>query len=237
MNGKLIDGLMMYLAFVIFVGLHEFAHAWMAVRCGDETPRQQGRLTLNLAAHMDLIGTVILPLVVTLLSAMSGGWMLLGWGKPVQVNLDNFKQRQRDDILVSAAGPAMNLLTAFAVLAVTKLLEVAGVPAFLDTGLNLARLSLFLCFFNLLPIPPLDGGHIVRNMMGISDEAYAMLSAYSFMFFMLIMRVPFIGVMVRAVTDVFLVLMIWPFGWQLATYSLREPPHLRAAGGKQLGLL
>src|SRR6516225_3479059 len=146
----LLHGLLLFVGFVAFVALHEFAHAWTACRLGDDTPRSQGRLTLDPLAHMDVIGTIILPLAVTVLGAMGGQSMLLGWGKPVQVNLNNFRHRRRDDILVSGAGPAMNLLIVFVLLAIMKVVQLAGGHSqHLDSLLNLARLSLFLCFFNL----------------------------------------------------------------------------------------
>jgi Zn-dependent protease len=198
------------------VALHEFAHAWVAVRCGDETPRQQGRLTLDPLAHISWLGTIILPLVATLLGAMGGSVILFGWGRPVQVELNNFRKRRRDDILVSAAGPAMNLLIAIVLLGVMKLLQLAGGAAHLDTLLDLARLSLFLCFFNLLPIPPLDGGHILRNLLNVSDEAYQFMSNYSFVFLLLIMRSPEVGNFISVSTDYALALLASPFGWHLA---------------------
>jgi Zn-dependent protease len=215
MNEALIRGLLMYLGFVGFVVLHEYAHAWMAVRCGDETPRLQGRLTLDPIAHMDLIGTVILPLAVTFFAAQSGSSMLMGWGRPVEVNLNNFRVRRRDDILVSVAGPVMNILTAIGVLIVMKIMAVAAgaTPSQLMIPLQLAALSLFLCFFNLLPIPPLDGGHITRNLIGMSDETYAMMSRFSFIFLIIIISVPVIGRIVNEVTFRALGLLMIPFGW------------------------
>jgi Zn-dependent protease len=217
-TNALIHGLLLFLGFVGFVTLHEFAHAWMAVRCGDETPRQQGRLTLDPLAHIHWLGTIVLPLVVTFLSAAGGNPILFGWGRPVQVELDNFRHRRRDDILVSGAGPAMNLLIAIALMGVMKLLQLAGAEAYMDSLLQLARLSLFLCFFNLLPIPPLDGGHIMRNLLGIGDEAYQLMSRYSFMFLLLIMRSPEVGTFVTSATDSALSLLALPFGWHLADY-------------------
>src|SRR3954469_9777120 len=122
-TGALVDGLLLFLAFVAFVALHEFAHAWTAERCGDDTPRLQGRVSLDPLAHIDWIGTVALPLILVLMAAAGGGEQLLGWGKPVQVNLNNFRVRRRDDILVSVAGPFMNLLIVVCLLAIMKLLE------------------------------------------------------------------------------------------------------------------
>jgi Zn-dependent protease len=215
-NGELIYGLLLFVAFVAFTALHEFAHAWVAVRCGDDTPRLQGRLTLDPVAHIDWIGTIALPLFVTVLGAMGGHPMLFGWGRPVEVNLNNFRHRGRDDILVSGAGPAMNLLIVFVLFGIMKAVEWAGADAHVNNILNMARLSLFLCFFNLLPIPPLDGGHIMRNLLGIGDEAYAMMSRYSFMLLVLVMRSDAVGSFITVTTNSALSAIAIPFGWHLS---------------------
>ncbi len=217
-NSALINGLMQWVAFVALVALHEFAHAWAAERCGDDTPRLQGRLTLDPRAHMDLIGTIILPLLVTFMTIAGGQPMMFGWGRPVQVNPLNFRHRRLDDIFVSGAGPAMNLLLAIVLLGIMKVMELAGAGDVIDSMLTIARLSLFLCFFNLLPIPPLDGGHILRNLIGISDEAYQIMSQYSFVFLLIVIRTPGVGVFVSTVTDSVLALLALPFGWHL-TFS------------------
>jgi len=214
-TGALVDGLLLFLAFVAFVALHEFAHAWMANRCGDDTPRLQGRLTLDPLAHIDWIGTVILPLVLVLMAAAGGGQMLLGWGKPVQVNLNNFGVRRRDDILVSVAGPFMNLLIVIGLFMILRILGWFHVYSADRAILAMAQLSMFLCFFNLLPIPPLDGGHIMRNLVGISDEAYAAISRYSFLFFIMIMRSPAVGDFLQMITDSAMGILAIPFGFHL----------------------
>jgi Zn-dependent protease len=211
-------GLLDFVAFVAFVVLHEYAHAWMAVRCGDDTPRLQGRLTLDPLAHIDLVGTIILPLAVTLITAAGGGAMLFGWGRPVQVNLSNFQRRRFDDILVSGAGPAMNVLIAVVLMFVIKGMILLGMEEHTTAVLHMARLSLFLCFFNLLPIPPLDGGHILRNLVGISDEAYMRISQYSFLFFVMMLQIPAVGRLVNGVTDLSLAALAWPFGWTLTRF-------------------
>ena len=215
-TSALLNGLLLFVGFVAFVALHEFAHAWTAVRCGDDTPRLQGRLTLDPLAHIDLIGTIILPLGVTLMTAMSGQPTMFGWGRPVEVNLNNFRRRRLDDILVSAAGPAMNLLIVVVLLVIMKIVQLAGGASHLDSLYNLARLSLFLCFFNLLPIPPIDGGHIMRNLAGISDEAYQLMSRYSFLFMLMLMRSEAVGTFISFATDSALAVLALPFGWQLS---------------------
>jgi Zn-dependent protease len=217
-TNALIDGLLLFVAFIPLVALHEFAHAWTAVRCGDDTPRLQGRLTLNPIAHIDLLGTIILPLIVTVVGALGSNPMLFGWGRPVEVNLNNFGRRQRDDILVSGAGPFMNLLITIAVLAAIKIIAFTGITAHANPLLKIAELSLFLCFFNLLPVPPLDGGHIMRNLLGISDGAYRVMSQYSFMFLLLVMQTPGVARLVSLTTDTVLSWLALPFGWHL-TYS------------------
>src|SRR4051812_7454205 len=212
----LLDGVILFLGFIAFVALHEFAHAWVAVQCGDDTPRLQGRVTIDPIAHIDLLGTIILPLALVLMGAASGHVMLFGWGKPVQVNLNNFRHRRRDDILVSAAGPAMNLLLAVVMLGQMKLGSFTGIRIFESSSFfELTHLTLFLCFFNLLPIPPLDGGHILRNIIGMSDEAYQEISRYSFLLFIIVMRSSAVSNFLAIFTDSVLVALASLFGWHL----------------------
>ena len=104
---RIINGLIGYLCLIILLTFHEFAHAWVAWKCGDDTARLQGRVSLNPIVHMELIGTVVLPLVIIFFGAP-----LIGWGKPVPVNINNLYHRRRDDTLVAMAGPLMNLLLA-----------------------------------------------------------------------------------------------------------------------------
>src|SRR5579859_4216866 len=173
-NGAWADAAIQFFGFIAFVAFHEFAHAWTADKLGDDTPRLQGRVTLDPIAHCDLVGTIILPLILLAASASSGHPFFFGWGKPVMVNLNNLRHRRRDDILVSFAGPAMNFILVFVMLIIMKLGTLAGIGFFDSLPLfELVKLTFFLGVFNLLPIPPLDGGHIIRNVIGISDYAYA----------------------------------------------------------------
>ena len=104
------DGLLQLILLIISIGLHEFGHAWMADRRGDPLPRLQGRVTLNPFAHADPIGTIALPAIMIFLSP---GFGLIGWGKPVQISLPNPRTRRMDDIYITLAGPAMNLVLCF----------------------------------------------------------------------------------------------------------------------------
>ncbi|HEX3765772.1 MAG TPA: site-2 protease family protein [Kofleriaceae bacterium] len=155
---------------LISVALHEFGHAIMADRLGDDTPRRQGRVTLNPLAHADPIGTLLLPVVGSLYGAMTGVGGGFGWGKPVQWQPHRVSRRvsmSMAKILVAFAGPAMNIVLAVVVALVHTILMSQHVVAY-SSGVGailrfavIANFTLF--FFNLLPMPPLDGGHIAQS--------------------------------------------------------------------------
>ncbi|NQT19140.1 MAG: site-2 protease family protein [Planctomycetes bacterium] len=141
------------------VTIHEYAHGWMAHKCGDDTALYSGRLTLNPLAHLDPIGTLCFLLAG------------FGWAKPVPVNPYNYRHPSRDDILVSIAGVCANFLSAVAFALVFRLVVAfaAGTPLANMTILKLllmaVRINLILIFFNLIPIPPLDGSHVLAQLM------------------------------------------------------------------------
>jgi Zn-dependent protease len=147
---------------VVFFSLviHEFMHAWVATKCGDDTPRLAGRVTLNPFAHLDILGTICLFLGP------------IGWAKPVPVNPLNFNKPRRDDILVSGAGVVANFTLAV-ILAVFLRIDsifhlvpdgtVAGVIYYMIVMGMIINFSLFV--FNLVPIPPLDGSHILERLL------------------------------------------------------------------------
>lgn len=167
---------------VIAMVVHEYSHARVAYALGDYTPRLQGRLTLNPAAHVDPIGLLMLFIVH------------FGWAKPVQINPMNFSNPRRDDILVSLAGPASNLITAFIALIILVLLAKLDFP--LSEGLlvvfNLIIIyNINFAIFNMLPIPPLDGSHILRNLLPYEmAQTYEQLERYSFIFLIIILATP-----------------------------------------------
>jgi Zn-dependent protease len=163
------------IALVISIAVHEFGHAWMATKLGDSLPRSQGRLTLAPHKHIDPIGTLLFPLLMIFTGAP-----LLGWGRPVQTDPRNYTDRfsrATGHMMVAVAGPAMNLvLLLLASLLVVLGLRFGFMSAALATWLvgNLVLLNFSLMFFNLLPIPPLDGGAVLawilpRSMQNIVD--------------------------------------------------------------------
>ena len=183
------DGLVFYLILVASLSVHEWAHAFVADKTGDPLPRAQGRVTLNPIAHMDPIGTVILPLGMIFLNP---AFAILGWGKPVQVSLPNPKTRVRDDLLITGAGPLSNLLLAFSVALLGGLSLRFAPEAIAWKGLFEAVIwiNCILFLFNLIPVPPLDGSHFLKHALRIREQAYSEFSRYGFFVILVLINVP-----------------------------------------------
>ncbi len=170
---------------IIAMVIHEWAHARVAYALGDYTPKLMGRLTLNPAAHVDLVGLLMLLVAH------------FGWAKPVQINLNNFSNPRRADILVSLAGPGANFATAFVTLLVMVLLIKFGFP--MTDGMQLVLTSIMILninfgIFNLIPIPPLDGFHVLRNLLPYELAVrLEELERYSFLILIIILMTPVIG--------------------------------------------
>lgn len=168
--------------FLFAISVHESAHAWTASRCGDPTARMLGRVSLNPIRHIDLIGTVVLPLVAAI-----SGVPVLGWAKPTPVDPRNFRNPVLDDILVSVAGPVSNFIVATG-----ALLLLGGISLSSPSGHELVMalrhgfsggspdsawapvawllyelmlINIVLAVFNLIPVPPLDGSHVLRHFL------------------------------------------------------------------------
>jgi Zn-dependent protease len=207
----IIDGLIMYLGLVVLLTFHEFGHAWMALKCGDDTAKQQGRCSLNPLVHIDPIGTVVLPLLMIFLSPGVARF-LIGWAKPVPVNAANFRNPRLDDILVSMAGPWMNLLLAVVLVGLARVGAMAGSASMMELCVQMANLSLLLCFFNLIPIPPLDGSHVVRSLIGMSYETYWQFARFGFIAVILVIQIPFVRDTLGYVTKTSLQIIAGWFG-------------------------
>jgi Zn-dependent protease len=157
---------------LISVALHEFGHAIVAHKLGDDTPSRQGRVTLNPLAHADLLGTLLLPLIGAVYAATTGIGGGFGWGKPVQWQPHRIGRRvsmSTAKVLVAIAGPSMNVVLAVVIACVHALLlsqHVLRPDSEVGQILKFAVLTNFvLFFFNLLPLPPLDGGHVAQSFM------------------------------------------------------------------------
>ena len=146
---------------IVALTIHEAAHAWTADKLGDPTARLLGRVSLNPLVHIDPIGTILLPLL-----AMFSGLPILGWAKPVPVNISRLRHHRRDFMIVAAAGPASNFLQAFVIAAVFRALYDPSASDLLPAILkNAVSTNLVLAFFNLIPIPPLDGGNVLAGLV------------------------------------------------------------------------
>jgi Zn-dependent protease len=162
-----------FIAFVVLLfslTVHESAHAWTADRLGDPTARLLGRVSLNPIVHADPIGTILFPLL-----AIVGGVPLIGWAKPVPVVVRRLRRQRRDYVLVAAAGPASNLLLALAAATLLAMLPVSpvqlgqpNVSAPMAALLSRAvQINVLLAVFNMIPIPPLDGGNVLSGLLPI----------------------------------------------------------------------
>jgi len=190
-------GLAQYLCVVVIITFHEFGHAWMASRCGDDTARHEGRITLNPLAHIDPIGTVLLPLLALWLYMGGQGklaGLIIGWGRPVPVNPFNLRHRVRDDILVSMAGPAMNVALSIVAIIVWRIALVAGSEPIASSAFMMIWLSMYLFFFNLIPIPPLDGSHIMKHVVQMPDDTYFKISQFGMFIVIVLMQIPGVAV-------------------------------------------
>lgn len=179
---EIIDKVFQYIAFLFAISVHESAHAWVANRCGDPTARMLGRITLNPVPHIDVLGTVVLPLI-----GLFGGGVIFGWAKPTPVNPSNFSKPVRDDILTTVAGPLSNFVLAAVAVVLLALIALSSslghdlVVEELTGGIHAGHGSLLapatqflygalfinviLGVFNLIPVPPLDGSHVLRHML------------------------------------------------------------------------
>ena len=152
---------------VIAIVFHEVAHGLVARRLGDPTAEQKGRLTLNPIRHIDPFGTLILPMMLALAHAP-----IFGWAKPVPVNYRRLGHPRRDMVLVALAGPGMNLLLAVigSLILGATVWAAAGVPNptalfVAQNSINFVLINIFLAIFNLIPLPPFDGGHVVEGLL------------------------------------------------------------------------
>lgn len=199
----IIGGLLFWIGLVILLTFHEFGHAWMAMKCGDNTAKDQGRVSLNPLVHIDVLGTVILPLAMIFLSASGSGLaaFLVGWAKPVPVNPGNLRNPKLDDIFVTLAGPWMNLLLAVVLMAMARTAVAWEMDSTVDICQRMARLSLALCFFNMIPIPPLDGSQVLRVLINMSYETYARIARWGFVILIVILQIPGVRETLGAVTN------------------------------------
>ena len=184
------------IGFIIAITVHEAAHAFTAYRCGDTTAKEEGRLSLNPMDHVDPFGTVILPLILL----MSQSPVMFGWAKPVPINPRNLHDPKTDEYWISLAGPLSNFLLAALFAGLVRLLFSYGDSFIASCWLNfetassainflisMIQINIVLCIFNMIPIPPLDGYHVIRCMLPDSlYENFEIPQAAGFLFFIIL---------------------------------------------------
>lgn len=187
------------------ISIHESAHAWMANKFGDPTAKNQGRITLNPIAHIDLIGTIIFPLLLAIVGAP-----VFGWAKPVMVNPYNLRNPRRANMFISAAGPGSNILAACVGIVLFLILKNMGViGGSAGSGINLwlttfffffIVINIYLAIFNLIPIPPLDGSGILEGVLkGEALYNYHKIKPYGFIILIIIIYIGVLDVIARPI--------------------------------------
>jgi len=226
MNETLLQALALIPALVIAIVFHEVAHGWTALALGDPTAKEQRRLSLNPIRHIDPFGTVILPGLL-----MLSGIPAFGWAKPVPVNKNRLRNPRFGMMAVAAAGPGTNLVLAAIGAVLLGLMVRGGVEPTGLAGFGLASLyyfiaiNIFLALFNLLPIPPFDGSHVIEGLLPPrAARVYEKLRPYGFpLLFLLLLVIPYffpqLGIVERVVLppvewtrEKFMILATWVAG-------------------------
>lgn len=177
--------------FIIFATFHEYAHGWMANRCGDPTAKRMGRLTLNPIAHIDLIWTLILPIMLLM---STGGRFAIGAAKPVPVNTSWLRNPRRDIVLVSLAGPSANVIWAIILIVLMKVGIFPPTSPFYLLLFICMYINVILLVFNLLPIPPLDGSKVLEAILPDKYmDTYNTIKPFMFIVLMLFMFFGLLG--------------------------------------------
>jgi Zn-dependent protease len=203
-NIDLVQLLLLFVILLVSLSVHEAAHAWSAERLGDDTARRLGRVSINPMVHIDPLGTIVLPLL-----AMFSGLPIIGWAKPVPVNVHNLGGGWRQKyMLVAAAGPASNLLIAILGAVIFRLaggFEGGGIGDRYSLASIMGRavdLNVLLAVFNMLPVPPLDGGNVLAGLLqGPVADAYDKLRPYGFIILYVLLLSGAFAMLVYPVSD------------------------------------
>lgn len=189
------------------ITLHEAAHGYVARQFGDMTAYAQGRISLNPARHIDLIGTILVPLAILAASKFTGGaGLLFGWAKPVPVNYSALRRPRQNMLWVAAAGPAANLVMAFGWAALYKAAEVLPANYFMQPMLLMGKagmqVNVVLMLLNLLPILPLDGGRILASLLPTRIAwGYAKLEPFGFPILLVLLFTSALGVILAPMVN------------------------------------
>lgn len=175
---------------LLAITMHESAHAWVASLCGDTTAKMLGRLSINPMHHIDLVGTILVPILLAVLTQFQ---FIFGWAKPVPINWMHLRKPRRDMALVAAAGPLSNILMALLWAAILKIALMFHPQAYnlsyflVLTGQAGILINLVLAFLNLIPLPPLDGSRILASFLSHTQaELYLRLERFGFLILLIL---------------------------------------------------
>ena len=213
MTAELIPQLLIYMVVLLFaISAHEAAHAWMSNRFGDDTARLLGRITLNPTAHIDPIGTLLIPIVGFVLGNVggpAGNIPLIGWGKPTPVNPLRWRNKDLANVMVSAAGILANLIIATCAFFILKVMLMTGGFSALPESLRepvllflrfFLTMNVSLAVFNLLPFPPLDGSKILETFLPASARPMLeMMEQFGFVILMILIYIGFFNAIISPV--------------------------------------
>jgi len=167
----IVELILVIIIFLFSVVLHEVSHGWVAYALGDPTAKYAKRLTLNPLRHLDPVGSILLPGILILMKLFGGGGIIFGWAKPVPINPYNFKDQRYGSAKVAAAGPLANISLALIFgLALRFLPMIYNIRGLSLIFLYIVQINLILAIFNLLPVPPLDGSHILFTFLPKSAQ-------------------------------------------------------------------
>jgi len=215
MTAGLIAHLVVYMVVLLLaISAHEAAHAWMSNRFGDDTARLLGRITLNPAAHIDPIGTLLIPIVSFIIGSVGGPVAripLIGWGKPTPVNPLRWRNKDLANVMVSGAGIMANLFIAICAFTIFKIILMSGADQSMSESLKepvfifleyLLTMNVSLAVFNLLPFPPLDGSKILETFLPASAQPFlAVLEQYGYLILMLLIYIGFFGAIINPIMN------------------------------------
>ena len=209
---NILTGVLSLFVLLFAITIHEASHGWAALKMGDPTAYELGRITLNPLRHIDPVGTIILPLILILMGAPP-----FGWAKPVPVNPLNFQNPRRDNLIISAAGPLSNLTAAFIAYIGIQLLKALSPNLLLGQAGGLSNIAygiflilyysvvinIILAIFNLIPIPPLDGSGVLMGLLSEeSARAYEKIRPYGFLILIVLIMTGLIGRILGAILHV-----------------------------------
>ncbi len=216
---NIIQGIAIFALPVIFaITLHEAAHGYAAKYFGDPTAENEGRISLNPLKHIELVGTVLVPLVLFILSKLTvGAGFLFGWAKPVPVNFGNLRHPKRDMLWVALAGPAANLIMMLIWALIIKLGAMLLVSDFskpmILMGQAGVQINLILMVLNLLPLPPLDGGRVMVSLLPNRIAGYyARIEPYGLMILLVLLFSGILGMIVQPIMLLVKQMMVLVFG-------------------------